>query len=256
MVTFKQMAPSLLTMGSLFCGLLSAVYTLGGGEAGFVVAAWWILAAALFDALDGKCSRLFKTASKFGVELDSIADVCSFGFAPAILIYSYTNMYAPALEALAFPIAFLFLACGALRLARFNVELTGFDKNMFKGMPIPSAAGIVAAFVVFSQSEYLVAYSFEWVFPFLAAGMALLMVSSVKYDTFPRFSFDDARNRIKLLILLTWGLFAVFFPAEAFLPLGIIYVLSGFVRGLLSFVRSEEPVALEEPVEHTESGRL
>ena len=257
MITFKQMAPSILTLGSLFCGLLAGVFLMGSNP-NLIVASWLILTAALFDALDGKVSRLLKTSSKFGVELDSIADVCSFGFAPGLLAYQYIS--ASFSSSVAIPIAFLFLACGALRLARFNVELTGFDKSVFKGMPIPTAAGILASFVIFfeSNASWFNRYSSsaEPVFPFFAVGLALLMVSSVKYDTFPRFSWEDRRNRVKLIVMLIWAAAAAVFHAEAFLPMGLFYLVTGFVRTAMDLGRRNSSVAAEEPAGSSESGRL
>jgi CDP-diacylglycerol---serine O-phosphatidyltransferase len=256
MVTFKQAAPSILTLGSLFCGLLSATYSIApatGDRSGLVIAAWLILAATLFDALDGKVSRLFKTSSRFGIELDSIADVCSFGFAPAILAYQFIRTtLGPSWGPAALGLSFLFLAFGALRLARFNVEIVGFDKSMFKGLPIPSAAGVVVAFVVFSDSPY-VSVNIDPAFPWVLGICGLLMISSVRYDTFPRFAWDDTWNRAKLLMLATWAVTAMFYPKEAFLPLGLIYVTVGVARYVVDFVRRD---ALEESAESTDKGRL
>ena len=256
MITFKQMAPSLLTLCSLFCGLLAAVFLLGNSP-NLIVASWLVLAATLFDALDGKVSRLFKTSSKFGVELDSIADVCSFGFVPGLLSYAYiTSVWTDAHE-IGLSVGFLFLACGALRLARFNVELVGFDKSMFKGMPIPTAAAILASFIVFfGDSSYFSQYSSQvtWAFPVLGVLLALLMVSSVKYDTFPRFSWDDTRNRVKLIIMLAWAVSAVFFRAEAFLPMGLFYLFSGFVRTAAGLTKRSSASTVEEQVSSSDAG--
>ena len=249
MISFRRLAPSLLTLCSLFCGLQSVKHSMHGTELALVVASWWILAAAVFDALDGKVSRLLKSSSEFGVEFDSIADVCSFGFAPAVLSYQFIGMYLPAWNKVGFFLGFLFLACGAIRLARFNVELVGFDKGMFKGMPIPSAAGILAAFVVFSNSRHI-DVSAPWLYPWLLVVLSLLMVSNLKYDTLPRLAWDSTRNRIKLVIVLSCAVVAVLFPAETFLPLGVTYLVSGFVRALLGVVRRGPEVG------STDGGRL
>lgn len=251
-----QSLPSAFTLGSLFCGLLSAVYTLEGSEQGLITAAWFIIAAAIFDALDGKVSRIFKTQSRFGVELDSIADVCSFGFAPAMLTYQFIISHLSAWGSIAFPVSFIFLACGALRLARFNVQLKGFDKNSFRGVPIPTAAGTVAAFIVFMKSDLMTDASVEWLLPLLVLLMATLMVSTIKYDTLPRLAWDTRANRAKLTVLLIWLVFAALYPAEAFFPLGGFYVTFGLAREGVRLLRREESVALEESsFEPTEGGR-
>jgi len=244
-----------MTLGSLFCGLLSAVYTLEGSEEGLITAAWLIIAAMLFDGLDGKVSRMFKTQSHFGVELDSIVDVCSFGFAPALLSYQFIITHLSAWQAIAFPVSFVFVACGALRLARFNAQLKGFDKASFKGMPIPAAAVVVASFVVFIKSDLMAEASIEWMFPFIALLTATLMVSRIKYDTFPRFAWSSMANRIKLVIFFSWLVLAAFYPAEAFFPLGVLYVSWGLTRAAIHLMRGREEVALDDPTLEPTRGR-
>jgi CDP-diacylglycerol--serine O-phosphatidyltransferase len=249
----RQSLPSLFTLGSLFCGLLSVVYTLDGSEEGLITAAWLIIAAAIFDALDGKVSRIFNTQSRFGVELDSIVDVCSFGFAPAVLCYQFTVSHLSGWQSMAFPVSFIFLACGALRLARFNVQLKGFDKNSYRGLPIPTAAGTVAAFIVFMKSDIMADVSVEWVLPVLVLLVASLMVSTMKYDTLPRLAWGTTPNRVKLVILLVWLVFVAFYPAEAFFPLGALYVTFGLLRAGVRLLRGQRRVALEESTAAAES---
>lgn len=253
----RQSLPSVFTLGSLFCGLLSAVYAMEGSDAGLVIAAWLIIAAAIFDALDGKVSRMFRTQSRFGVELDSIADVCSFGFAPALLTYQFIISHLSAWQAIAFPVSFMFLACGALRLARFNVQLKGFDKSSFRGVPIPTAAGTVAAFIVFSKSDPMAEASLDWLVPVLVPFMAALMVSTIKYDPLPRFAWDTTANRVKLAICIVWLVCSAFYPAEAFFPFGALYVAHGLVRAGIRALWRQESLALEEsPVDPTEGRRV
>jgi len=263
MIKVRKALPSVMSLGSLFCGLLSAVHSLEasvGNTESLITASWLIIAAALFDALDGKVSRMFRAQSRFGVEFDSIVDVCSFGFAPAVLAYQYTLLHLPGWEPFAFPLAFIFLACGALRLARFNVQLTGFDKSLFTGIPIPSAAGLLAAFVVFMNTDLMERVSLEWTFPIewafpvLQLLAALLMVSTLKYDTFPRLAWDTHWNRVKLVVLFAWLLLAVVLPAETFLPMGLFYVASGLVRAVVHRVHGEESAALDEPGMESEDG--
>lgn len=228
-----QALPSVMTLCSLFCGLLAAIKTIEGTEEAFVTAAWLIIAAGLFDGLDGKVSRMFKTQSHFGVELDSIVDVCSFGFAPALLIYHFVILHVHQMAGLAFPVAFIFAACGALRLARFNAQLKGFDKEAFKGVPIPGGAGMVAAFIAFSRSEHVIAFNIDWVLPFLALGMAFLMVSTITYDKMPRLAWSGSvSERVRLVVVLGLAGTALFYPAEAFFAFGVWYVSYGLVRSL------------------------
>ena len=250
--------PSIVTLCSIFCGLLSAIYAIEGN---LVASAWFIIAAGILDSLDGKVSRMLNAQSKFGVEFDSIADVCSFGFAPAILFYQYMTQpdpHAPAIsvpfDTLAFALCFVFLACGALRLARFNTQLVGFNKSTFTGVPIPSAAGFVASFIAFMNTPLMAGVSIEWLFPALVLLAAGLMVSTFKYDTMPRLSWSTPGNRLKLVILLSWMAVAAFYPAEAFFPFGAFYIASGLVRALMHIVRREPDVALDESALETSDG--
>jgi CDP-diacylglycerol--serine O-phosphatidyltransferase len=134
--------PSLFTSGGLFCGFFSVVATIKGD---YLVAAIAILVALVFDALDGRIARLTKTSSQFGVEYDSLADVVAFGVAPGVLAYKW------ALEpwgVWGWLAASLYVICGALRLARFNVQIDTADKKNFVGLPIPAAAAVVATTIL------------------------------------------------------------------------------------------------------------
>src|SRR5438128_5012099 len=139
--------PSLLTTGNLFCGFFALLLTVEGR---FSDAALAIFVAMVMDMLDGRIARLMKATSQFGVEFDSLADVVSFCVAPAFLLYTF------ALSRLGRPSwlgAFLFVICGALRLARFNVHTGTGDRRFFIGLPTPAAAGLVAATVLLAGGE-------------------------------------------------------------------------------------------------------
>ncbi len=133
--------PSLLTTGNLFCGFLALILTTQGR---FTEAAVAVFVAMVLDLLDGKVARLTKTTSQFGVEFDSLADVVSFCVAPAFMLYM---MALAPLGRAAWLGAFLFVICGALRLARFNVYTGVVDRRYFVGLPTPAAAGMVVAVV-------------------------------------------------------------------------------------------------------------
>ncbi len=146
--------PNLITAASLFFGLLSIKYSIDGRINGnieqFVYGAYAILAAGICDALDGSVARLTHTQSSFGVQLDSLCDLVSFGIAPAVLVY---NFALHDMERLGFCVAFIYAACGALRLARFNVQSSlGKTNGNFTGIPIPMAAAPVAVYIM-AQAE-------------------------------------------------------------------------------------------------------
>jgi CDP-diacylglycerol--serine O-phosphatidyltransferase len=138
----RSVVPSLFTVLNMFCGLLSIIYT---SQQDFVLGAWFIILAALFDSLDGLMARITKSASDFGTEFDSLSDVISFGAAPAVLVFT---VYLNTLAGLGVILSSLLLIFGGIRLARFNVQIIGYDKEYFIGLPIPSSAITVASFIL------------------------------------------------------------------------------------------------------------
>jgi len=191
--------PSLLTLGNMFCGYACIVYAMRGE---FVTAAPFIGLAIVIDMLDGRIARMTGTTSAFGIEFDSLADVISFGVAPAILVFTWGLQ---PLGRLGWAAGFIFVAAAAVRLARFNIQ-TGavHDKRYFVGMPSPAAAGVPAATV----------YAYPWGFqsstealPVLAMMIvpALLMVSTIRFRSFKNIDFL-ARRSYPVLILAAIGL--------------------------------------------------
>jgi len=178
----KRIFPNAFTSLNLFSGFFSIITA---AKHNYDLAAWLIGAAAIFDALDGVAARLTNSSSQFGVELDSLSDVVSFGIAPAFLIYEISLSR---LDLAGVVIASLFLLCGAFRLARFNTQLVGFTKEYFVGLPIPTAAMTLAAYVlVFSSDNYL-SSSYNMYTIGLVVLLSILMVSRFRYETLPHFS--------------------------------------------------------------------
>ncbi len=179
----RAVVPSLFTVLNMFCGFMSIIHA-SRGE--YVNASWFIVLAAGFDSLDGVMARITKSSSEFGVEIDSLSDAISFGAAPAFLVY---RMSLYQLEAMGIIVSSLLMIFGALRLARFNVQLVGFDKDYFSGLPIPASALTVASFTLNYYSETTGLDPRAEVFlPWLSVLLGLLMVSKVKYDTLPKVS--------------------------------------------------------------------
>ena len=152
----KFALPSTITLISVLCGFSSVVMSINaeGGDPSryFTWAAALLVLAGVFDGLDGRVARATNTATEFGVQLDSLADVLSFGMAPAILAYRYgffqLGIHDPQLRAVGWAASFFFIACGAMRLARFNVQVGFVDSRFFVGMPIPVGAACVAAVIL------------------------------------------------------------------------------------------------------------
>ena len=170
--------PNLLTTGGLFSGFYSIVATMNGN---YLVAAWFILIAAIFDGLDGKVARLTNTTSKFGVEYDSLCDLVAFGVAPGLMMYAWALKPFGKMGWLA---AFLYVVCGALRLARFNVQITTVESKRFVGLPIPAAAWMAASLVIFFHHMGGTGTIKKVSVLLLIYVLAGLMVSSFRYYAF------------------------------------------------------------------------
>ncbi len=170
--------PNLFTTGNLFCGFLAIISTFKGRPFYGAVS---ILIAVVFDQLDGKIARLAGANSRFGIEYDSLADLVSFGVAPALLIYYW------ALEGfgrLGWLAAFLFLACGALRLARFNVQTTTTDPKYYTGLPIPAAATLIALTILLYHRLGEKLTTEHITILIMMYGLSFLMVSNIRYPSF------------------------------------------------------------------------
>lgn len=229
--------PSLLTVGNIFSGFLSMVLTFDGR---YTEAALAIFVAMVMDILDGKVARLTKTTTLFGKEFDSLADVVSFGVAPGLLLYSYAFKDLGRIGWLA---AFLFVICGALRLARFNVMTLSQDRRYFIGLPIPGAAGGVASWVLLlGEREFT-----RWELMVVALAtylLAFLMVSSVRYYSFKELDFARERPFGVVLLVVLAVLIIASHPALFAFLLFSTYALSGLARWL--FFRRKEPILAPE----------
>lgn len=222
--------PNLLTTGNLFCGFYSIIATINHD---FRTAAIAILFAILFDILDGKVARLTGSSSHFGVEYDSLADLVAFGVAPALLVYMWALK---PFGRLGWGAAFLFVACGALRLARFNTQADATPKKHFVGLPIPGAALMVATTVMFfyrmggsGPTKHFLLLATTYVLGFL-------MVSNIPYNSFKEFDrFQRMPFRTLFLIILLLSVVAAQ-PSIMLFTLGFVYVSSGpfgYAHGLL-----------------------
>jgi CDP-diacylglycerol--serine O-phosphatidyltransferase len=223
--------PNLFTTGSLFAGFYGIVATMNGN---YLTAAWFILISSVFDGLDGKIARLTGTTSKFGVEYDSLADLVAFGVAPGILMYSWALRPFGKFGWLA---AFLYVVCGALRLARFNVQVTTVESKRFVGLPIPAAASMVAACVLLFYHLGGPGTIKKLSVLILIYVLALLMVSNFRY-----YSFKDPelvkRQPFGFLVLAIFIIIVIVAePQIMFFLLFFGYMISGPIGSLLRFVR-------------------
>src|SRR5882762_3525966 len=237
--------PSLFTVANLLCGYYAVVASLLGGRDNFDHAAKAIGFAILFDSLDGRVARMTGTNTEFGVQLDSLADVVSFGIAPAVMAYAWGVRSLPGDRSVAFQqigvsawvCCLAFLICCAWRLARFNVQgmAPGGSKN-FVGMPTPAAAGVIAAFVHgFKTPIHDERWAMAWLF--LAAVLGALMTSTIRY-----YSFKDipwTRKQPSLSIVMLCLIVAVIwrYSEYALVILASTYAVAGVALHLVRFVR-------------------
>ncbi len=230
----RNIVPSLFTMLNLFFGFFAIVNAIKGN---FVQAAWLIIIAGIWDAIDGKIARITHTYSEFGIQLDSITDVVSFGVAPSILIYQ-SAFYK--LGPLGIILSFFPLLFAAIRLARFNANLDGFEKENFTGLPVPVTAVTLATYVIFSYDIWEGMRFAPFLIP-LVLFLCYLMVSHVEYEMMPKFSFRQGKKNsiIFILILLTIVAGAVF-QQKAIFPIALTFVLFYWIRSLVHHHEEEE----------------
>jgi CDP-diacylglycerol--serine O-phosphatidyltransferase len=219
--------PSLLTMANMFCGYACVVYAMRGE---FETAAPYIGFAVVLDMLDGRIARLTGTTSAFGVEFDSLADVISFGMAPAILSFQWG--LSP-LGRLGWAAGFLFVAAAAMRLARFNIQTSsGGDKRYFVGMPSPAAAAIPAATVFLASTQYPDGLSdYREALPVLAMVLvpAVLMVSTIRFRSFKTLASPTRRPYTVLIFVAAGIVLIATHPRWMLVVMAYGYLASAFI---------------------------
>lgn len=237
--------PNLFTMSSVFCGLYSIVHSFGGAEPqDFLAAALAIVFAMFFDMVDGRVARLTRTQSEFGLQLDSLADMISFGVAPAILVYRWglSNLNLWGID-LGFFAAFLFVACGAGRLARFNVLATRNRESSsgdFVGLPIPLAAGMLTSLVLAHVQSGATEVRDQLSVLFVVIVLSYLMVSRVKYRAFKKLKLKNPRT-LALLLAIAGAATVVSMQVRPSFALVVIfssYVVVGLAENLFQGSRS------------------
>jgi len=232
----KSIIPNLFTIMNMFCGFLSVI---NSSEGNFYYASALIILAGIFDAFDGLAARITKSASEFGVELDSLSDLISFGIAPAFLIYKiklYSFMEIGVL------ISAFYLVMAALRLARFNVQLVGFEKSHFSGLPSPIGAMTVASFVLtfYDSSIHQFVERTGFYFVLISIAIGFLMVSKVRYEAFPKLTREGFKQKPFLFLFMFISLIvAAISNGKAIIFLLLIYIFYGLI---LSIIKSTQKI--------------
>jgi len=224
--------PSLFTTGNLICGFFSLISTFNGE---YFQAALFIIFANILDGLDGLVARVTKTTSQFGVELDSLADLVSFGLAPAVLVYYWALVPWGTWGWLA---ACLYAVCGALRLARFNVQVKNVEKSHFVGLPIPAAAEMIVATIVmyyFLGGEG--AAHKQIILLLVIYALGALMVSNIRYFSFKQFALKRKYPDWLLLSAILFIIVCIAAPEIMFFSCFLLYTLSGPLLWLLTYYK-------------------
>jgi CDP-diacylglycerol--serine O-phosphatidyltransferase len=235
--------PNLFTTCSLFCGFYAIVASFNGD---FSRAAWAILCSAVFDWLDGKIARLSHTMSRFGMEYDSLSDLIAFGAAPALMVYMWALVPFGRIGWLA---SFLFVACAALRLARFNIHTNIVETSYFEGMPTPAAGGLMATTIIVSDYLGWAAVSKHFSILLMTFFLAVMMVSKVRYQSLKKL---ELRGRISFQLMVITLCAIILIAAEPQITLFVLaslYAVSGPILGLKGKLAAMKKRAVEKKEE-------
>lgn len=222
----RSIIPNLFTAMNMFCGFLSII---NASEGNYHYAAWLIVIAAIFDALDGAVARLTKSSSELGVELDSLSDIVSFGAAPAMLIYK-TYLYS--LNTTGVLLAASLILAGGFRLARFNIQLVSFEKTFFKGLPIPIAALTISSFILsyYNKPAGFASPFNEFIIP-LVVILSILMVSKIKYDAIPKPTKETFKEKPHQFVFIFISIIVGFITSgKAVFFIFVLIILFGIFR--------------------------
>ena len=247
--------PNSLTLCNSLCGFAAILFTLRAYERGmmpdtgaeiFAASAWIILFAMVFDALDGFAARIFNAASMHGVQMDSLADMVTFGVAPATVVAIMTHSLrelSRTQEIVVYLLCSVYLGCAALRLATYNVHaiLNKKSGDKFTGLPSPGGAAAICSVVMFAEHTSIDIARLALVLPAYAAVLGLLMVSNIPYLHFGKWLLSIRRNRKRLLLLIVMLLIILLSQANGLLLLVTLYIFSGPAAYLFHLIHRSEP---------------
>jgi CDP-diacylglycerol--serine O-phosphatidyltransferase len=232
--------PSFFTVGNIAFGFFAILAAI---DKNFSMAGWFIILAMIMDILDGRIARLVKGESKFGVEIDSLADFLSFGLAPAYIMYLF---HLKDYGFWGYPPAFIYVLCGAFRLARFNVSSKEEhqDAKVFTGLPIPAAAGILASFVIVyslfeldtdMRSIKIISRQMPFLYnviPLVMLGLGFLMISKIPYASFKYQNLLKPKTFSGVIFFVAFIFLIIRYPQDAIFLIFSLYVISGIIAML------------------------
>ncbi len=214
--------PNLFTTVGIFCGFYGIVASMSGR---YIDASFALFVAMIMDGLDGRVARMTNTASDFGAEYDSLADIISFGVAPALIAYNWGHL--ADLGKLGWLASFTFVVCGALRLARFNVMPETMDKKYFQGLPIPSAAAVIVGLVWFGEVMDLEGASLSVPVALMSTICGLLMVSNFRYHSFKELDWKGKVPFVSIILMVLVIIMVASNPPLVLFPVFLLYLISG-----------------------------
>ncbi len=223
--------PNAITLCAMFFGFFSIINTFKGN---YTVAAWSLVIAGVFDGLDGWVARMTNTTSRFGIEMDSLSDVIAFGVAPAVMLYTWALT---PFGRVGWAVAFLFTACGAMRLARFNVQKETEERKSFTGMPIPAAAGVAAAMVIFyDEAGWMPEKS--WFVLGITVVISLLMVSTFRFHSLKEVNMRERKPFWFLVIIAVVAAIVIVHPPTVLFVAALVYIGVGIVENIYLYLKT------------------
>lgn len=223
----------------MFFGFYAILAALKGN---FVYAAWAVTFAMIFDGLDGWVARLTGSTTKFGIELDSLSDLVAFGVAPAVLVYQWALV---PFGRIGFTAAFLFVACGALRLARYNVQMGSAESKAFTGIPIPGAAAIMATMVIFYYELWDGLPEKNVFILVLTVSLSLLMVSTLRFHGLKEIDFSKRKPFWILVAMVLLFAIIIIHPEVALFVFAMLYLIEGVIENMYLYYKKYKLGMLE-----------
>ncbi len=226
--------PNTLTLCGMLLGFYSILASLKGN---YLHASWSILFAIIFDGLDGWVARLTHSTTRFGIELDSLSDLVAFGVAPSVLLYKWALI---PFGRVGWVAAFWFLACGALRLARYNVQMGSTESKAFTGMPIPAAAAIVASLVLFYHEMWESLPGKNYGILGLTVLLAFLMVSTLRFHGAKEIDFRKRKPFWILVAFVIILMIVIMHPPVSLFLFAMIYLAGGIIENVILYMRKRK----------------
>lgn len=238
--------PNAITISSLFCGFYAIVMSL---NMDFKQATMAIFISMVLDSMDGRVARLTHTQSEFGAQLDSLADMVAFGVAPALVVYEWSLR---GMGRIGWVSAFVFCACAALRLARFNTNIAIVDKRYFQGLPSPAAAAIVAGFIWVMEDMGFSGSDFYWTAWWITLYAGLTMVTNVPFYSFKVMNVRKAVPFIAVIVVVLVIMAISFDPPKVLFGLFVLYGISGYVVYVWHKLRGKSVSIVQTELDHHE----